>query len=413
MTTSSTTGTRLLRSLAKTLLFEDEDLTSSGTRQTTSSSSSIEDPADADTPVDAMASSSSSTDETKFELTLDIALGVAFLGLAALAAKRMWVSRRAAAASSTNGASSSSAAAAASGRGTTASSSSGGGGPAGQQAETAVVTAFYSLILVTSGLRSLWFLIPSKVYQPSYTPLAVFAFDRSHPYWIGAALSELLVTAGSLCLFSIFILILVYWADILKKYFHPGSRRSLPMVTFLLLVVTLFALELVNLGCFLLQLYTTEGMILYNAVLLAAVSTVCVVEITIFSHRFRTVLKTLGAINQVSTDSQVRRIVWITVTGNLFFVTRALLEVVFAGTLAVYWAKHGSVDKVFRHVYWDMYIAAKYVSEVTILALMLYILQSRFSNSSASSSSSSAQSNASGPAGRGTYQKIPDAEPRV
>jgi hypothetical protein len=394
-------------------LFEDEDLTSSGTRQTTSSSSSIEDPADADTPVDAMASSSSSTDETKFELTLDIALGVAFLGLAALAAKRMWVSRRAAAASSTNGASSSSAAAAASGRGTTASSSSGGGGPAGQQAETAVVTAFYSLILVTSGLRSLWFLIPSKVYQPSYTPLAVFAFDRSHPYWIGAALSELLVTAGSLCLFSIFILILVYWADILKKYFHPGSRRSLPMVTFLLLVVTLFALELVNLGCFLLQLYTTEGMILYNAVLLAAVSTVCVVEITIFSHRFRTVLKTLGAINQVSTDSQVRRIVWITVTGNLFFVTRALLEVVFAGTLAVYWAKHGSVDKVFRHVYWDMYIAAKYVSEVTILALMLYILQSRFSNSSASSSSSSAQSNASGPAGRGTYQKIPDAEPRV
>jgi hypothetical protein len=412
MTTSSTTGTRLLRSLAKTLLFEDEDLTSSGTRQTTSSSSSIEDPADADTPVDAMASSSS-TDETKFELTLDIALGVAFLGLAALAAERMWVSRRAAAASSTNGASSSSAAAAASGRGTTASSSSGGGGPAGQQAETAVVTAFYSLILVTSGLRSLWFLIPSKVYQPTYTPLAVYAFDDDHPYWIGAAFSELLVTAGSLCLFSIFILILVYWADILKKYFHPGSRRSLPMVTFLLLVVTLFALELVNLGCFLLQLYTTEGMILYNAVLLAAVSTVCVVEITIFSHRFRTVLKTLGAINQVSTDSQVRRIVWITVTGNLFFVTRALLEVVFAGTLAVYWAKHGSVDKVFRHVYWDMYIAAKYVSEVTILALMLYILQSRFSNSSASSSSSSAQSNASGPAGRGTYQKIPDAEPRV
>jgi hypothetical protein len=416
MATSSTTGTRLLRSLAKALLSEEENPTSSGTRRALSSS--IEDnananaDADADTPVDAMASSStlsSGSDETKFELTLDIALGVAFLGLAALAAKRMWVSRRAAAAaSSTNGASSS--VAAASGRGATASSNA-GGGPAGQQAETAVVTAFYSLILVTSGLRSLWFLIPSKVYQPSYTPLAVYAFDQSHPYWIGAAFSELLVTAGSLCLFSIFILILVYWADILKKYFHPGSRRSLPMVTFLILVVTLFALELVNLGCFLLQMYTTEGMILYNAVLLAAVSTVCVVEITIFSHRFRTVLKTLGAINQVSTDSQVRRIVWITVTGNLFFVTRALLEIVFAGTLAVYWAKHGAVDKVFRHVYWDMYIAAKYVSEVTILALMLYILQSRFSNSSASSSA--AQSTSSGPAGRGTYQKIPDAEPRV
>lgn len=305
--------------------------------------------------------------ETPFETYSDIVLGLTFLVTALVAAKRMSSSRQVGA------------------------------------AETTVVTAFYSLIFATSGLRSLWFLVPSRAWQPTYTPVAVLAWDSEHPAWIGASMSEITVTAGSLTLFSIFILILVYWADILKKYFHPGARRSLPMVTFLTLVVTLIILEVINIACFLCRLYSTEGMVLYNAVLLAVVSVICVCEITIFSHRFRTVLKTLGAINQVSTDSQVRRIVWITVTGNLFFVTRAVLEVAFALVLLVYWKRTGSVDKVFTHKWWDTYTLFKYWSELTILALMLYILQSRFT----------ARGSTPGGTGGGGYTKVPDTEPTL
>ena len=289
-----------------------------------------------------------SVNETSFEKTMDCCLGIAFLVTAIVAARRMSLSRAASTDSDAAG------------------------------AETTVVTAFYSLILLTSALRAIWFLIPATIWQPSYTPTAVYAWDSNSPSWVGSALSEVCVTAGSLSLFSIFILILVYWADILKKYFHPGSQRTLPMTTFLGLVSALAGLILFNLVLFLCRAYTTEGMILFHAMLLAVVSIVCIVEISIFSHRFRTVLKTLGAINQVSTDSQVRRIVWITVTGNLFFLTRALLEAVFAALLLVYWHQYGTVDRVFTHVWWDSYTAVKYVSEVTILALMLYILQSRF-----------------------------------
>jgi len=328
---------------------------------------------------------------------LDIVLGLAFLATAIVAARRMAVSRQ----QQTSGA-----------------------------AETAVVTAFYSLILVTSALRALWFFVPAPIWSPSYTPVAVYvswatgggekaarAPSPDEPVtptaasWMGAALSELVVTAGSLTLFSIFILILVYWADILKKYFHPGSRRSLPMMTFLILVLTLVGLELINVTCFLFGLYTTEGMILYNAVLLAIVSLICVAEITIFSHRFRTVLKTLGAINQVSTDSQVKRIVWITVTGNLFFVTRAILECAFAGALLWHYHLHKTVAKAFTHTWWDVYTGLKYGSEVAILALMLYILQSRFT--AANTTNTTTANAGAGASGGGTYQKVPNAEPRV
>jgi hypothetical protein len=304
--------------------------------------------------------------ETEFEKIIDAVMGLTFLITAIFAAKRMTWTR-----------------------------SQGG-------AETTVVTAFYSLILVTSILRAIFFLIPATVWVPSYVPVAAFAWDQDYPSWTGAALSEVVLMAGSLALFSIFILILVYWADILKKYFHPASRRSIPMVTFLLLVALLFALELINIICFLVGLYTTEGMILFNSVLLAIVSIVCVCEITIFSHRFRTVLKTLGAINQVSTDSQVKRIRWITVTGNLFFFTRAFLEAVLCVYLFLYWKDERTVARTFSHFWWDTYVIAKSFSEITILSLMLYILQSRFASPSVNDGRPSPSE----------YVSVPNAEPK-
>mmetsp|Transcript_6136 Transcript_6136/g.8030 ORF Transcript_6136/g.8030 Transcript_6136/m.8030 type:complete len:355 (+) Transcript_6136:31-1095(+) len=307
-------------------------------------------------------------EETTFEKVSDIILGLAFLGTTIVAAKRMAMSRSQ-------------------------------GGP-----ETTVVTAFYSLILVTSVVRAVWFLIPDSVMNPSYTPTAVMAFDPNYPSWPGEFISQILTSAGSLSLFSIFILILVYWADILKKYFYPGARRSKPMVTFIALVILLVLIEVVNCILFLTKVYSSEGMILVNAILLSTVSIICVCEITIFSHRFRTVLKTLGAINQVSTESQVKRIVWITLTGNLFFFTRAFLETIFAFMLVIYWSRTGTVAEVFSHSLWDSYMLLKHWSEVAILCLMLYILQSRFTTNAGAPAGSSTVG------GRTGYDRVPDAE---
>jgi len=306
--------------------------------------------------------------ETAFEFVSSILLGLAYLALTAVSMQRMSWSRQ-----------------------------QGG-------AETTVVTAFYSLILVTASLRTIYFLVPTSVWQPSYTPTAVMAFSSTYKSWVGLFFSELIMTAGSLCLFAIFVLILVYWADILKKYFYPGARRSRPMMIFFGLVGLLVGLELLNDLLFLTRVYSSEGMVLYNAVMLAVVSIVCVTQITIFSHRFRTVLKTLGAINQVSTESQVKRIVWITVTGNLFFFARAFLETLFSVVVLVYWHRTGTVAYVFSAGLWNTYVLIKYWSEIAILGLMLYILQSRFASAAAAGASTA------GAEDRGQYQSIPNAE---
>jgi hypothetical protein len=344
-----------------------------------------------------------SSNVTTFETYSDYALGAAFFVTAAVALKRIRINRSSSSSSMS----------------TTSSSSSSSGA-----AESAVMVSFYSLILATALLRALYFVVPAAWWQPSYTPVAVAAWDKdmtmttttsststttsssSSSLWIGYALAEVTVTLGSLTLFSIFILILVYWADILKKYYNPDARRTLPMSTFLYLVLALAATEALNLALFLLGYYSTEGMILFNAIVLAVTSLVCVAQITLFSRKFQNVLKTLGAINQVSTDSQVRRIVWITVTGNLFFLTRAGLEGIFALYLTVYWWKHGTVARAFSHAWWDTYSIAKYASELVILALMLHILQSRFSSRGGTTNNS----NASGTSVSSTagYTKVPD-----
>jgi len=241
--------------------------------------------------------------------------------------------------------------------------------------QTAIKT-FYFLIFGAAALRAIWFFIPSDVLEPSYAPAEVWAFQT--PHWEGTLISEILLSGGSLCLFAIFVLIIIYWADLLKKVFKP-VRKHEPMTTFLTIMGSLAAFEIANFSLFCAGIYSSQVMTLLDSIMLALLSMVCVVEISIFSHRFRTVLTTLGAINQVPTDSQVRTIVWITVFGNVFFVLRAAIELFLAATFFALWKEKKPLDSLAtpRNHFWDVYLLIKHTLELLILFLMLWTLQSR------------------------------------
>lgn len=63
-----------------------------------------------------------------------------------------------------------------------------------------------------------------QVLMPSYAPVAEYAFKGE---WTGTYASEMLLFLGSLSLFSIFILIAIYWADLLKKVCADGTEYLL------------------------------------------------------------------------------------------------------------------------------------------------------------------------------------------
>ena len=94
--------------------------------------------------------------------------------------------------------------------------------------------------------------------------------------------------------------------------------------------------------------------------------------------------------------------------------------------LIVYWKNHGTVQEVFSHVLWDSYMILKHWSEVIILALMLYILQSRFTTNNTSvggSSMAGGSGNGAGGTvgggirstqdGGGAYTTVTDSEPKM
>ena len=208
-----------------------------------------------------------------------------------------------------------------------------------------VILAFYGIITFTCAIRFIWFIIPSTYLEGTYVPTAVIAFES--PNWAGILLSEILLALGSLSLYSIFILIACYWSHMLRKVDTSQDTRSRmlgqpvvrrgPMETFGLTMSIIAGAQAFSIMLFLFKVLNAEEMILYDAILVSIVSLATMIEITLFSHRIRTVLTTIGAINSNNTRPQVRRIFAVTVAASFFFVSRVIIEVSFTVSLILLW----------------------------------------------------------------------------
>ncbi|CAM9784409.1 unnamed protein product, partial [Hapterophycus canaliculatus] len=188
--------------------------------------------------------------------------------------------------------------------------------------------------------------------------------------------------------------------------FKESGRPSRPMASFMTVAATLAAAEGMNSCLFFARVYSSQGMLMFESALLCMLSLVCSVEISRFSHRFRTVLRTLGAVNQISTDAQVTRIVRITVTGNVFFAVRAACELAVGMSLYLYYKQNHTFDLEFSSGVWDWYVVVKHVSEWMILFVMLWILHDPGEENVSVSESEDGFRGSSGPEGD-EYWEIP------
>ena len=75
-----------------------------------------------------------------------------------------------------------------------------------------VIITFYFLIFLSALLRAIWFFIPITSLQGSYPPPLICAFS-SDTFWTGYSICLLIDSLGSICVFSVFMLISSYWQD--------------------------------------------------------------------------------------------------------------------------------------------------------------------------------------------------------
>jgi len=159
----------------------------------------------------------------------------------------------------------------------------------------------------------------------------------------------------------------------LARYPRTPKRGRGPMLNFTIIMSILMLLEIMNIIAFLLDLYNADGMMLLDSVLMSIISIVSLIEISIFSHRIRFVMMTIGVINANSTKPQVRRILAFTIAANIFFSWRMLLEVILMVIFLYVWRMNKALYVVFSHQFWDVYINTKHWSEVVVLVLELVI----------------------------------------
>jgi len=213
-----------------------------------------------------------------------------------------------------------------------------------------VITTFNFLIFCAALVRSIWFLIPSELLEGSYVPRKVTAYIDEG--WYGILISEVLLSIGSISLFSIFVLLSCYWSHQLKKvdsenaivnrellgginYQQTNNRKLGVMTTFCIYIGLIMSLEIINITLFLLQIYNSEMMLLYDAIMLTILSLIVLFVMTILSKRLRLIMTTIGAINSSSTRPKIRRILAITIAGNVFFFIRVVLECTFAISILI------------------------------------------------------------------------------
>ena len=77
------------------------------------------------------------------------------------------------------------------------------------------------------------FLIPSETLEGSYVPVMQWAYSSKH--WVGTLSSEILLSLGSLSLFSIFILMAAFWAHMLRRVDVNNSNNSYQYTSLLFL----------------------------------------------------------------------------------------------------------------------------------------------------------------------------------
>jgi hypothetical protein len=208
-----------------------------------------------------------------------------------------------------------------------------------------IITIFYLLILLTSLTRAIWFLIPSYQLEGSYIPEAIVAFVSDK--WIGCVVSEVLLVTGSLLLYSQFILVVSYWAYMLRK---TGTSKPVPnsrlpaihttsthtaLTNYLYIISFTILLEVANVTLFITQYYNSEIMILYDSVLMSVLSFATLIAMVYYSSKIRSVMDKIGKLNRNPSASaimkaQTSRILYITIGAVLFFIFRCSTELALA-----------------------------------------------------------------------------------
>nr|CCA23529.1 conserved hypothetical protein [Albugo laibachii Nc14] len=227
---------------------------------------------------------------------------------------------------------------------------------------------FYLLMCSTSLVRTLWFASPYGVYSVTYKPTKVHMGDDG---WVEALVAEVMEMLGNMLMYSIFILIVVYWAHMLRRLVLHESIRLYPFRYFCAIVGVMFAIELIALILFFTDSIDSCGLLTMNHTLICFFSFGALIAMIVYSYRIKKVLQAFLEVAQVDTTDRIKSIAWATficafyLVGNAIITVYSLVDVILTCTRVGYF---------FPAKWWWLLVASKHLLELAVLYSLLLSL---------------------------------------
>ncbi|DAZ98503.1 TPA: hypothetical protein N0F65_004940 [Lagenidium giganteum] len=231
----------------------------------------------------------------------------------------------------------------------------------------AATLGFYLLIALASFTRVVWFATPFGLDSVLVKPQRLMIGDEGSVEFLVAELVELL---GSFFIYSIFVLIVVFWADMLRRLFTHESVRSHPLRIFAIVLASLMLVQAVGFAVFLMGRADSFWLMLFDDLLLCLLSFGSLVAVLIYSFRMKTVLQAFLEVSQIDTTDRIKAVNWATSICAFFLVVNSL----FLGYSIVSLAKFHEVGVFFSSSQWWIFVASKHLVEILVMYFLLYTL---------------------------------------
>lgn len=254
-------------------------------------------------------------------------------------------------------------------------------------ARQAATLGFYLLLALASFTRVLWFATPFGVMSVLVEPEQLWVGD---PGWRQFLASELMELLGSLLLYSIFVLIVVFWADMLRRLFTHESVRSHPLRLFLLVVAAIAAVQGVGVATFVAHKADSFWLIVYDDVVMCLLALGALTSVLVYAYRMKTVLQAFLEVSQIDTTDRIKAVNWATFICAFFLVCNSIFLVFSIVSVAHF----HQADALLPPNRWWIVVAAKHLVEIIVLYFLLYSLWGKSSDDAE---------------GKDGYETIPDA----
>lgn len=237
----------------------------------------------------------------------------------------------------------------------------------------AATLGFYLLLALASLTRVLWFATPYGVLSVLVEPERLYVGD---PGWQQFLATELMELLGSFLLYSIFVLIVVFWADMLRRLFTHESVRSHPLRLFFLVLAAVVALQAAGVATFALHRADSFWLIVYDDVVMCLLAAGSLAAVLVYAYRMKTVLQAFLEVSQIDTTDRIKAVNWATFICAFFLVTNSVFLVYSIISVAYF----HQVDALLPPNRWWVVVATKHLVEIFVLYFLLFTLWGKSSD---------------------------------